>query len=97
MKRLLTLALGIAVLATLGGLTPANAGSIRGTVSQVNKATPRYIVKADGVVYDFVLPKGGLQPKVGAVVEVTYTGTLSRTQPVQATTIKVLRSNTSER
>ncbi|HEX7517818.1 MAG TPA: hypothetical protein VF345_11105 [Chthoniobacterales bacterium] len=97
MKKLLALVLGIAVLATLGGLATAKAGStvkssksnsdnraaddkaspklITGKVSQVDPKARTFTLRAKGNEYNFVFPQGA-PPKVGDIVEVTYTGRL---------------------
>jgi hypothetical protein len=114
-KKLLNLILGIAVLATLGGLATAKAASsvkssmsntsdraavdkaspklITGKVSQVDPKTRTFTLKAKGKEYKFLFPKGGAQPKVGDIVEVTYTGVLGGVEPAQSINLNSSRSN----
>ena len=115
MKKLLALILGIAVLATLGGLATAKAAStikssksnssdrtavdkaspklITGKVSQVDPKTRTFTLQAKGKEYKFLFPKGGAQPKVGAVVDVTYTGAVGGAEPAQSINLNSSRSN----
>ena len=99
MKTLLNLILGIAVLATLGGLATveavtstnssrSNGSFLTGTVSQVDQAAKTFTVTADGKQYKFLFPKSGMKHKVGAVVQVTANEEASTSNPVQATTVK---------
>ena len=102
MKKLLNSILVLAVLTTFSGIATMQAAAVntsrsntyRGKVSQVDPATKTFTLTAKGKAYKFVLPKGGTMPKVGEVVEVKYTGTLSATEPAQATTVNNSRSNT---
>ena len=80
-------------LATTVNGSRSNGDSITGKVSQVGRGT--FTLTAKGKQYKFLLPKGGAQPKVGAVLDVTYTGTLGGAQPAQATTVISSRSNGS--
>jgi FKBP-type peptidyl-prolyl cis-trans isomerase len=68
-------------------------GSERGKVSQVGRGS--FTLTAKGKQYKFLSPKGGAPPKVGQVVDVTYTGTLGGAEPPQATTVISSRSNGS--
>jgi hypothetical protein len=127
MKKLLTLVLVLAVMATFGGLASAGpqpsatpkplattvrsgksnsdnrattvngtkSNTYRGKVLQIDPKTRIFVLHGEGVTYKFVLPKGGAQPKVGAVVDVTYTGALGGAEPAQATTVSGSRSNGS--
>ena len=112
MKTSLNLILGIAVLATMGGLATAattvrgsksngsyreaaSPKSITGKVSHVDPKAKTFTLTAKGKAYQFVCPKGGAQPKVGDIVDVTYTGTPGGSEPAQATTIKGSKSNSS--
>jgi uncharacterized protein YxeA len=110
MKKLLAFILGVAVLATLGGLVTAKAASsvkssksntsdraavdkITGKVLQVDQKARTFTLKAKGKEYKFLFPKGGAQPKVGVVLEVTYTGALGGTEPAQSINLNSSRSN----
>ncbi len=111
MKTSLTLILGIAVLATLGGLATAEPTTVKGSksnadnrvaaslklitgkVSQVDPKTRTYTLQAKGKEYKFAFPKAGMQPKVGAVVNVTYTGTLSGSEPCESINLNSSKSN----
>jgi len=113
MKKLLTLILGIAVLATLGGLATAKASTVKssksntsdrtvdkaspklitGKVSQLDPKTRTFTLKAKGKEYKFLFPKAGKQPKVGEVVDVTYTGAVGGAEPAQSINLNSSRSN----
>ena len=68
---------------------------ITGKVSQVDQKTRTFTLKGKGKMpaYKFFFPKTGGPPKVGDVVEVTYTGTLGGAEPAQATNLNSSRSN----
>ena len=110
MKTSLTLILGIAVLATLGGLATAEPTTVKGSksnadnrvaaspklitgkVSQVDPKTRTYTLQAKGKEYKFAF-EGWNAAKVGAVVDVTYTGTLSGSEPCESINLNSSKSN----
>jgi hypothetical protein len=68
---------------------------ITGKVSQVEPKTGTFTLKGKGKMpaYKFFFPKGGAQPKVGDIVDVTYTGTLGGSKPLKAINLNSSRSN----
>jgi hypothetical protein len=68
---------------------------ITGKVSQVDPKTMTFTLKGKGKMtgYKFFFPKTGGPPKVGDIVEVTYTGTLGGAKPAQSINLNSSRSN----
>lgn len=71
----------------------APAKSVTGKVTQVDAKTKTFVLTAKGNDYKFTWPKGGGQPKVGAVLDVTYTGTLGGPGACDAINLNTSRSN----
>ena len=54
---------------------------LRGEVSQVDPKTKSFTLTSKGKKYKFFSFHGGVDLKIGAVVDVTYTVTLKRSEP----------------
>jgi hypothetical protein len=65
-----------------------------GRVTQVDGNTKTFTIVAKGKQHSFVANSFKTLPKVGEVIEVTYTGTTGGT--MQATTVKSSKSNSSD-
>jgi hypothetical protein len=67
---------------------------ITGKVSQVDPKTRTFTLQAKGKEYRFTFQKIEMElPKVGAIVDVTYTGVLGGAEPAQSINLNSSRSN----
>jgi hypothetical protein len=64
-----------------------------GTVTQVNEKERTFTLVSKGKEYRFTFQKLEWPLKVGAVVDVTYTGTLGGSKPVESINLNSSRSN----
>lgn len=103
MKKLLTLALGVVVLAAFTGFGVAQQKvfgaetqhlylKITGKVTQVNEKTKSFTVMANGKEVTFTAAKLPALPKIGEIIDITYTQTPGG--PMAATTINTSKGNT---
>jgi hypothetical protein len=103
MKKLLTLALALVVLAAFTGLGVAQQKAfgaetqhlylkITGKVTQVNEKANTFTVMAKGKPFTFGSKSLKVLPKVGEIIDITYSQNPGG--PMEATTINTSKSNT---
>ena len=95
MKKLLTLALGVAVLAAFTSLSAAldkaSPKLMTCNVTQVDQKAKTFAVTSKGQTYAVNGSKLKALPSVGAIIDLTYTGNPGG--PMEAVTVKGSKSN----